>query len=881
MKRLADRFFRWFCHPDYYDEIQGDLEEMYQCDRHQSERSARWKYLYRVLGLFRPSLMRPHAVPSVIHPSMFQHYFCISTRVLLKHKLYAGINVLGLTVGMGACLLICQYIYFETSYDQFHPEAGNIYRLTQTVIQNGEQQETGVYTTYALGPLGQKTIPGVESVVRIRPDDVGMVVTNPEHNEPYQEHGIWYVDSSFFRMFNFPLRYGHHVSALAQQHNIVVTAPMAEKYFGNKNPIGKTLSISAGSLSGDFTVTGVLQPLPANSHLQFDFLLPMRFLLKHWGPYQRDGGWDWDDIVTYVMLTKAVNPDEVDDKFGDLVTTHIGEDLAKSNTKRNIGLQALGDIHLDSNFPKDLASSPGSRQYVRLFALVGLFILFIAWVNYINLSTARALLRAKEIGVRKSVGARRAQLIGQFIIESAMVNSLAVVLALGIAWLALPLLNSIIGKQLILDVLYQPSFWGAVMLVAMLGTLLSGLYPAFVLSSLKPARALKSTIVTFEQGVDMRKGLITFQFLVSVLLIAETCLVYRQVTFMKSQDLGFDIEKIVIINGPRVVISSGREVLYSKYRTFRNEVTRHSVVSVASMTSQIPTCGYMGEVTARRLGEPESVKKVGYAVMVDTSFTDVYDIKFMAKKAFPNEIAPYQWLVINEEAVSLLELGSPEEAVGEKLLVFGDTSEVLGVTQNVHWSSLKDTHRPMLFSLDNEYGAYFSIKINLSDVPETIAHLKSVYESTFPNDPFSYFFLDDNFNQQYQADLRFGNLFFVFSALAIFIACIGLFALVSYSVMLKTKELGIRKILGASTSNLMALLFREYLVLLIIAIVIATPLAILGGRYWLDNYAYKVGVGVELLIVPSMLLLLASGLTVGYRVYTAARANPIASLKTE
>lgn len=881
MKRIADRLFRWFCHPDYYAEIQGDLEEMYQRDAAQRDRSAQRKYLGRVIGLFRPSLIRAFPVQLLTNPAMFRHYFRISTRVLLKHKLYTVINILGLAVGMGVGLLIYQYVDFELSYDRFHPDAERTYRLTQTVTRNGEPQGTGVYTTYALGPRGEETIPEVEAMVRIRPDDVGMVVTNPDRHEPHQENGIWYVDSSFFRLFNFPLRYGNQESALANQYGMVITEPMAKKYFGSENPVGKILSISAGSLSGDFTVTGVLQPLPTNSHLQFDFLLPMRFLLEHWGPYQRDGGWGWDDLVTYVTLNKSADPNEVSEKFNQVIATHVGEALAESNTRWTIKMQALTDVHLKSDFPRDLASNPGSRQHVRFFALIGLFILFVAWINYINLSTARALQRAKEVGVRKSVGARKSQLIGQFMIESALINGLAVVLALGVAWLALPVLNNIIGKELTLEVLRQPNFWGAALLVVVLGTLLSGLYPAFVLSSFKPAHALKSAVVVSGRGFSLRKGLITFQFLVSVLLIAGTYLVYRQVTFMKSQDLGFDIEKIVVINGPRVAISSGREVLYSKYRTFKNEAANHHAVSAVSMTSQIPTRGYMGESTARKVGEPESAKKGGYTVIVDTSFTEAYDIAFLARKEFPNEIVPYRWLIINEEAVDAFGLGSPEEAVGEKLLVFGDTSEILGVVKNVHWSSLKDAHHPILFSLDNEYGAYFSIKMNLSDIPETIAHLESVYEATFLDDPFSYFFLDDSFNQQYQADLQFGNLFSAFSALAVFIACIGLFALVSYSTTLKTKEIGIRKVLGATVPNLMVLLSREYLMLLLVASIIAVPAILLGGKAWLNNYAYKVDMSAGLFLIPGLLLFVIALLTVSYRTFVAARSNPVDALRME
>ncbi|MEM8969090.1 MAG: FtsX-like permease family protein, partial [Bacteroidota bacterium] len=498
-----------------------------------------------------------------------------------------------------------------------------------------------------------------------------------------------------------------------------------------------------------------------------------------------------------------------------------------------------------------------------------------------NLSTARAMHRAKEVGVRKSIGALKTQLIGQFLAESFLMNTLAALLAIGIAWLAVPLLNGIIGQQLSLSVLMTTEFWVGFLLIVLLGSLLSGLYPAFVLSSFRPTQVLKSIRITPQRGFSLRRGLITFQFLTSVLLISGTYLVYQQITFMKNQHLGYGIEKVLVVNGPRVVIEKGREVLFSKYGTFRNKVVNHATVSNVSLTSQIPAHGYLGEWNVRKLGEPESKNKMGYVIFADTSFTDTYDIEFLAKKEFPAVINEYERLIINEETVKMLELGSPEEAVGEQLLIFGDTLEVLGVVPNIHWSSLKEAPRPMLLSLDNHYGAYLSIKMNLSNIPETIAHVKSTYQSIYPNDPFHYFFLDDSFNQQYQADLQFGNLFSVFSILAIFIACLGLFALVSYSATLRIKEIGIRKVLGASISNLMLLLSREYLVLLLIAIVLAVPATILGGRAWLENYAYKTEIGLDLLLIPGLILLLISVLTVSYRTYATAKTNPAESLRAE
>ena len=816
---------------------------------------------------------------------MLRSYFNISIRVLLRHKFYAAISILGLAVGMGVCLLIYQYIQFELSYDQFHTNAQHTYRLTQTTIRNGEDLGEGVYTTYALGPRSKETIPEVEEFVRVRPDDVGMIVINAENDERHQENAMWYVDDNFLQLFDFPLKYGDHKSALEAMHSMVITEPIAAKYFGETNPVGKPLRVSGGVFSGDFVVTGVVEKLPVNSHLQFDFLLPIQFILENSRLYkERDNGWDWPHFVTYVTVNGTANLNEVGSKLEQLIATHQGEELARSNSRREVGLQPLADVHLKSNFPKDLASNHGDIQNVRFFAIIAIFILLMAWVNYINLSTARAMQRAKEVGVRKSVGAVRIQLIAQFVMESALINLVAALLAMGIAGLTLPVLNTIIGKELTFSILRTPAFWGLFSLTILFGSLLSGLYPAFILSSFKPVHALKSVSLRPKRGFSLRRSLIAFQFLISLLLISGTYLVYQQITFMKTQDLGMDMERVVVVNGPRVVLEtlkSEGETLGSEYKTFKTELLRQSTISAISATSQIPTKGYLGSADMREMGKPESSIQEGYAVFVDTSFTRAYDIEFLARKAFPNKIVPYDWLIVNEEVVNVLELGSPEDAIGKKLITLGDTLEILGVIKNVHWSSLKEAHLPVLFALDNQYGAFFSIRINLSDIPETITHIKSTYKSVFPDDPFAYSFLDDDFNRQYQADIQFGNLFSAFSVLAIFIACLGLFALVSYSATLRMKEMGIRKVLGAGVSHLMLLLSREYMLLLLAAIVLAIPAVIVGGRAWLDNYAYKTELGLGLFLVPALGLLLISLLTVSYRTYATARANPVESLKNE
>ncbi|MEM1135397.1 MAG: FtsX-like permease family protein [Bacteroidota bacterium] len=885
MRRLAERFFRWFCHPSYFDEIQGDLEEMYSRNLEKGKQYAQWKYLLQVIILFRPSLMRSFSQNPLFNLGMYRNYFKISVRILLRQKLYATINILGLAVGMGVCLLIYQYIHFELSYDQFHTNAENIYRLTQTTIRNGENHGTEIFTTHGLGPNAKEVIPEITEFVRIRPQRNAPVVINPENEQSFLQENMWYVERNFLQLFNYPLKYGDSESALDGKYNIVLTEQAAIKYFGKTNPIGKSLRISLSILSGEFTVTGVLAALPANSHLQFECLLPITFVLEKHPFYSKEDseGWGFTDFVTYVRINEATAINDIKVKFDQLVAAKAKGDAKDPGSEWKIDFQPLLAIHLESEFTKELAINNGDLQNVISFSIIAVFILLMAWVNYINLSTTQAIKRGKEVAIRKSIGAFKQQLVGQFITEAAIVNFIAATLAVALAYCMLPILNNIISKNIAFSVFWDIKFWWVSLSIIILGSLLSGLYPAFILSSFKPVAIFKSIEVMQKGGINLRKGLILFQFTISILLISATYLVYKQISYMRDQDLGVDMEKILIVNGPRLMLeTSEMEEIETKYQAFKNTLTKHHAVSAVSGTSSFPSSGYYATEGYSRFDKEKSSDKQANLIVVDTDFINTYELDFIAKTDFPKKILPDDKVIINEEAVKVFGFSSAEDALHEVLVDnWGNTVEILGVVKDIHWSSLKDAHSPHIFVLNNSFVAYYSIKMNLSDVKETIAQIKSDYNTIFPDDPFEYSFLDDDFNAQYQADLQFGNLFSIFSILAIFIACLGLFALVSFSATLRMKEIGIRKVLGASISNLMIMLSREYLILLLIAIIVAIPVILIGGKAWLENYAFKIEMGFDLFLIPALALLLISLVTVSYRTYTTAKINPVESLKSE
>jgi len=815
---------------------------------------------------------------------MFRHYLMISWRNLFRNKVFALINILGLSVGMGVCLLIYQYVHFEMSYDQFFGNAQNTYRLTQTTFRSGEDLGKGVFTTFGLGPSGKETIPEVKDYARVHDLEIDLVVSNIAENESYLEENLWYVDSTFLKVRDFPLKYGDRESAFIDKYSVVITEEMALKYFGDTNPIGKGLKVSGGVLSGNFSITGVLEQLPANSHLQFDFLLPLANLLENYGQYKNDEGWDWNNFITYVALSEGADLNEVGKKFDELIVSHAGENLAKSNEKWSIGFQPVTDIHLKSDFSRELSSNNGDIQHVYFFSLIALFILLMAWVNYLNLSTAQSLTRAKEVDVRKYMGAMKRQLIIQFMMESAIINFIAAILAILLAILMLPFLNQIIGIQIEFILLQKLGFWCSFLGIIIFGSVISSLYPAFLMSSVKPAGIINIANHKQSGNFSLKKGLVVFQFLISSLLISGTYLVYKQVSFMRNKDLGIDMEQILVLTGPRVILestSATSQTLGSSYDSFKSMLTSHHSISSVSATSTVPSKGYAFRADVHKYGMTEDSNKEGNLVLADADFINTFGFEFLSATEIPKTIPEWTYAFVNEEAIDTYGLSSPEEALGEELEFLSYRVKILGVLKDVHWNSLKEASLPTLFILDNEYRAYFSIKMSLNDIPTTLSHVEKSFKSTFPEDPFEYFFLDDSFNNQYQSDLQFQNLFFIFSILAVFIACLGLFALVSFSANLRVKEIGIRKVLGANMGSLMLLLSREYIILLGIATLLAIPFILFGASSWLENYAYRIDFGVELIIIPALFLFIVALMTVSRRVYKATNANPTDSLRSE
>jgi len=811
---------------------------------------------------------------------MFKNFFTLAFRNLMKRKVYSFINIFGLAIGVAVCLVILNYVDFELSYDSYHKNAENIYRTTTTSYRNGELRGTSPLSGYAQGPALLADIPEVKTYVRTHPMYGGAVVSyKKEGTDPqsFKEDNIQFVDSTFLDVFTYTALHGDLNTALDDPTSIVITRKMADRYFGNaEDVLGKTLQVSGGWSDGDYQVTAVIEDVPQNSHLNFDFLIPIHKLLTN-GQYQNDNGWGWYNFITYVELHPHTDSKTVEGKLPAFIDKYEGKELAESNSKNVLNLQPIRSIHLNPGYVNDSSPTVGMNT-IYFFIVISIFILAIAWINYINLSTARAMERAREVGIKKSIGAIRSQLVTQFLSESVLVNFLGVTLAVLMAILLLPLLGEIVGKDFAFN-FSDPRFWLVLFGLFLAGSLISGAYPAFVLSSFNVTEVLKGKSDKIGGGFSLRKVLVVFQFASSLMLIAGTFAIYRQMNFMRHQDKGLTMDQMLIVNGPKIVQP---ETARSRMISLKNELKELHGVQGVTTSGAIPGGGYNWGTSMRRDGALQEEGKTGSVVWIDPDFITTYGITVLAGRSFNPEIrSDMESVLINEAALTAFGLGTPENALKERIIVGGDTTAIVGVLKNYHWNSLKTEHAPWLFKADTISWRAFSIHLDGKNMNETIGAVEAKYKEAFPGNPFDYYFLDDFFNKQYKDDQQFGKIFSLFAMLAIVIACLGLWGLASFTTTQKLKEIGIRKVLGASVSSIMTLLSWQFFKLVLIASVIAIPITWYGIDSWLGSFAFRIGLQWDMFVVPVVILMLLALGTVSLQILRGANINPAKILRSE
>lgn len=811
--------------------------------------------------------------------SMIRNYLKIALRSLFRQKGYALLNVLGLAIGIACCLILFLYVSYEMSFDQFNTRIDRIYRGGFELTRNGEQQHTRGETGFNLGPTMAAEVPGIDQFVRILPNYGSAVLSYTEGKETrsFKEVRVVYADSSFLDVFDYPLIQGDKSQALSNPGTLLLSASMARKYFGDAEPLGKTIAVN-GWVRGDYTVAGVFEDVPATSHLPFDFLLPMRDLLQLQRFSNPERGWDRLAFGTYFQVAEDADIEALEDAITQSYYAHRGEQLTAAYTEVKAHLQPLSDIHLNPEITGPIAIT-GSRKTLHFFIMIGLITFLIALINYVNLATARATDRAQEVGVRKVVGAQKKQLIEQFMTESLLINGIALLIAVVLSLALIPVINQIAGTHL------SPRAWMTIPFtlffvgIIIPSVLLAGFYPAFILSSYKPATVFNAGARTLR----LRRVLVVAQFSASVILLIGTSVVNSQLSFMREKDLGFELDQVLIVERPRI---RGPVAQWTtEMATLKNELRALPAISNVGLSSTTPGGGFDWYARAFRVGEDPAQGRSVRAIEVDHDFIEVYELDLVAGEGFregmPLSDVGIPAVIVNENLVQRVGFASNEEAIGEQIASSrGGTYTIHGVVNEFNWSSPHIYSEAVLLFYETRYGE-ISMTVQADKLPEIIPQVQQIYEALFPGNPFIYQFADDVFDAQYKADDRFASLFALMAMLAIFIACLGLFGLASFEASRRTKEIGVRKVLGASTGSLVGLLSRDFLKLVGIAFVLAIPIAYIALNRWLEGFAYRIDIGVGIFVLAALITWAIASLTISFQTIKAALGNPIKALRYE
>lgn len=815
---------------------------------------------------------------------MLKNYLRIAIRSLIKQKVYTIINVLGLSTGIASCILIVMFVTNEFSYDSFHTNADNIYKVAL------ERKYPNHSTNYAIIPHSyadvlQHDFPEVTSVVKMG-GPINQVVVNykDEHDEvkQFEEDFIMAADSNFFTFFSIRVLKGDPKKVLLQQNDVVLTEETAKRYFGNSDPIGKTIRM----FNQDFHVSGICENIPDNSHFKFDFL-------SKWDDNFFGGG-NQSNFTTfsahvYLQLKPGADAKALQAKFPKMVDTYaaaqIERDLGKSwedYNKEGNGytyfLQPLKSIHLDPRNIEAKMQPGGNLNYVYFLISVAALILIIACINFMNLATARSAERAREVGVRKTMGSLKSQLVFQFLTESIVLSLFATVLALTITWFILPSFNNLVDKHLALD------FTGilplALLGIALLVGFLAGSYPAFALSSFNPVVVMKGNFTSNTKGTWLRNGLVVFQFFISIVLIVGTMVVAEQMQYMQNKSLGYDKEQMLIVE--RVF------ALNNNTRTFTEEVKR--IANVEKAASAFSLLGRQGDFFGAQFTPEGSSEILTTKTMgIDDTFAETVGFEFVEGHGFSESTNDSLSIILNESAVKTLDIADP---IGKKLLQVQRTQQgnvtvqytIIGIIKDFNFQSLRDPVTPLTIQSNESFGggaAYIYARVKGKNATAAISDIEAAWKKLAPDQPFKYQFLDQNLNAQYESEQRAGKVFAIFSGLAIIIACVGLFGLAAYTANLRTKEIGIRKVLGASVGGIVVLLSKDFTKLILIAFILATPFAWYMMDTWLQNFAYRIQLGAGIFLLAGVIALLIAWITVSYQSIKAAIVNPVKSLKNE
>jgi len=808
---------------------------------------------------------------------MIFNYLKIAVRNLMKYKFISFVNLFGLTVGISCCLLILTYILNELSYDKYHDKADRIYRVTRKFI-NPETGALSLNLSTISPPFGPRLLndfPEIEQMTRLLQNGT----TPMRYQEKmFNEEDVYWADENLFDFFKVKVIKGNPKKALSTPYSIMITDEIAKKYFGTDDPINKVVRMNN---QFNVTISGVYKPFPTNTHIHPQIMVAFNTLndTAIYGAENLRTNWGNNSFFTYILLPATYNVNKMVARFPDFLNRNMTNEGGKFKTSQwtELGLQKLPSIHLYSQMDYE-AEENGDITRVYIFSAIALFILLIACINYMNLSTARSALRAREIGVRKVVGARRNEIIAQFLSESVFVSWLAMILAFLLSWISIPWLNTLSGRALSIDILLTWKVIIPILLVPFLVGLLSGIYPALFMSSFRPVSVLKGLFRASGNNISFRKVLVTAQFAISIILIICTIVVFTQMRYMQEKALGFDREHV--INLPYVA------GLNESYDAFRTELLSNSNVKNAGRSSRIPT-GRLLDAMGARIKKGDTLAPANADikfVSADKDFIPTYGVRIVAGRSFSKDFSTDTGsFIINEAAVKVLGMKTNEEAIGKDFGYGNRRGQLIGVFNDFHFESMHQKIVPLVILVprsNNNY-ANISIKVTGTNIPAAVAHIEKTWKKFLPDLPYQYTFLDENFSRLYDAEEKQKTIFTLFACIAIFIACLGLFGLSAFEISQRIKEIGIRKVLGASVNTIVTLLSKDFLKLVLIAAVIAFPIAWYAMDTWLQDFAYRISIPWWSFILAGLGAAVIALFTISFQAIRAALSNPVESLRTE
>jgi putative ABC transport system permease protein len=809
---------------------------------------------------------------------MLKNVVTLAIRNLLKNRAFTVINLIGLITAMVCFIAIRLYIYNERNFDTFQPGGENIYRVSMKLFEDGKLGYESARAYAAVAPALREEVAEVEDAGRIFPIQQ-VTLSYDKTDKQFIERNGCHADVSFLELFDVKFIETNAEDALSRPMTIALSQTTAKKYFDNENPIGKILTWDG---QFDLEVTAIYEDYPPNAHVQFDFIIsyPSIFIVRK----ARSNGaetidysnvsWTWYVYYTYAKLRPGTDLEEFKERINQLYIKYSDRRVEGVRWTEFV-LTPLRTIHLDSHLPFEYRTN-GSRAALNVLSMVALLVLVIAWINHINMATNRSMERAKEVGIRKVLGSGQYQLVAQFMAESFLVNLLSAVFSLLLVFQLLSVFRDFLQINITIDILEITSFWLEIAGVLIVGTFLTGFYPALVMSGFKPTLVLKGKFKNSKSGLLVRKSLAVFQFCISFVLIAGTLLIYKQVKFMQHQDLGFEMSQTLVVTSPRTVTNDEFDM---RKQSFATQIKQYPFIKELAASTYTPGMPISWSLSSRWTRTPQESTKTLYCIQADSNYFNVYKVPFVKGRNF--QPADYNKGIISESACMLLGFENAETALNETVVVWADSVQIVGVVKDFHQQGLEHDLYPIIFLTSPNRRGYFSIQVENDNWSKTIGTIEQHWKEVYPEDPFEFTFLDEQFNSQYNGHERFGSIISIFSIISVIISCLGLYVFVSYSVLQRLKEMGVRKVLGASTGSLYLLIVKDFVSVVGFGLLLGVPIVWYFSNEWLSQFSYRTSIGLQDILLTGMVLLFIVVSTITYKVYRSLLINPITALRQE